>query len=220
MADVSIASAGVAQRRVVVFDLDGTLVDSLPDIVASFRRAFVARGLGAPPEDAVRALVGRPLEEMAEAFVDGASEVDAVCDAYREIYPRHFTDATRPFPGVLDVLETLRARGFVTAVATTKRTEMARRLVAAVGLEGSLDHVQGTDGIPHKPAPDVIFAALRAVRAEGTWMVGDTVTDLQAGRAAGLRTYGVTWGTHDRARLEAERPDVVSDDLADLLRLV
>lgn len=207
-------------RPVVVFDLDGTLVDSLPDIVSSFRRAFTVQGLVEPREEAVRALIGRPLEEMAETFVSSEREVLAVCNAYREIYPRHFTDATRPFPGVLDVLDELRRRGVATAVATTKRTDMAVRLVRALGLDRFLDHVQGTDGIPHKPAPDVIFAALRAVGGVGTWMVGDTVADLRAGRAAGLRTYGVTWGTHGRAMLASESPDVVADDLSHLLQRV
>ena len=207
-------------RRAVVFDLDGTLIDSLPDIVWSFRAAFDAEGLPAPDAADVRAGIGPPLEDMAAAFVSDAAKVAAVCDAYRSIYPRHFTERTRPFPGVVEVLAELRRRDWLLAVATTKRTAMARELVEALGLDTFLDHVQGSDGLPHKPAPDVVLAALAALSAEGAWMVGDTVTDLQAGRAAGLRTYGVSWGTHGAARLAEAEPDVLEDDLARLLELV
>lgn len=205
-----------AAGRVVVFDLDGTLVDSLPDIIASFRAAFERHGWEPPVEASVRRLIGQPLETMARAFRSDEGEVQAVCDAYREIYPQRFTERTRPYPGVREVLASLRARGWLLAVATTKRSWMAERLVEAVGLDAAIDHVQGTDGFPHKPAPDVIHRALRALGAPGAWMVGDTVHDLQAGRAAGLRTFGVTWGTHPRERLAEAEPDALEDDLASL----
>lgn len=203
-------------RDALVFDLDGTLVDSLPDIVASFRAAFHACGMEAPDEPSVRALIGKPLEEMYGVFTDDPDRVAALARAYRRIYPQRFTEATRPFPGVVPMLDELRDRGWRLAVATTKRSEMAARLVEALGLDTHLDHVQGTDGFPHKPAPDVVRRALDALGSEGVWMVGDTVSDLRAGRAAGLRTFGVTWGTHSRARLAEADPDVLEDDLTRL----
>ncbi|MDZ7708187.1 MAG: HAD-IA family hydrolase [Trueperaceae bacterium] len=219
-ASPSTRSSDPTVRRAVVFDLDGTLIDSLPDIVWSFRAAFDAAARPAPSETEVRALIGRPLEEMASQFVTDGAGVTAICDAYRRIYPLHFTERTRPFPGAVEVLTQVRRRGWATAVATTKRTEMATRLVTALGLDAHLDHVQGTDDFPHKPAPDVIHAALAALGAEGSWMVGDTVTDLQAGRAAGLRTYAVSWGTHDARRLAEAEPDALEPDLWRLLELL
>ena len=207
------------KRPAIVFDLDGTLVDSLPDIVASFRWAFGDVGLNAPAEAAVRAEVGLPLETMFARFAPHDA-VAALAAAYRRHYPLHCADRTRPFPGVPELLATLREHGYATAVATTKRSPMALQLVEAMGLTGAIDHVQGTDGFAYKPAPDVVQRALAALQAEGRWMVGDTTHDVGAGKAAGLRTYAVTWGTHDAATLRAASPDVLADDLQGLVPIL
>lgn len=203
----------------VVFDLDGTLVDSLGDIVTTFVGAFTNLGLVAPAPADVRALVGGPLEEMYAAFAPAAA-VAALSADYRANYPRNYLTTSRPYPGVVELLTALGERGHARVVATTKRSDVARRFVSAMGLAELLDHVQGTDGFPHKPAPDVIYAALSAVGATGSWMVGDTVTDVMAGKAAGLRTYAVSWGTHDATKLATAAPDVLKPDLGALLALV
>ncbi len=202
----------------IVFDLDGTLVDSLPDIFATWLSAFGALGLPAPTEGEIREQLGKPLDDTFGRFAL-ASQVDALVAAYREHYPRHFPGSSRPFPGVLDLLTELRARGYQLAVATTKRSSTALAFAAALGLDTYLDHIQGTDDFPHKPAPDVIHRALDALNAEGTWMVGDSASDIEAGRAAGLRTYAVTWGTHDAEKLGRVKPDVMEPNLEALLSL-
>ncbi len=201
--------------KAIVFDLDGTLVDSLPDIIASFQYGFASLGLPVPEEAAVRPLIGHPLEGMYAHFAP--AHVPALCASYREHYARNFVNRSRPFPGAVELLRTLRARGYTLAIATTKRTDMARRFVDALGMAAMVDHVQGTDGFPHKPAPDVIHRALAALGTRGVWMVGDTVTDIQAGRAAALRTYAVTWGTHDEELLATANPDELRPDLSTLL---
>lgn len=200
----------------IVFDLDGTLVDSQRDIVDSFLHAFDAVGLPRPPRADVVALIGRPLEEMYAAFAPG-QHVDRLASAYRAHYPLHFTDHTAPFPGVVELLGALALRSYARVVATTKRGAMADALVDAVGLRPHLEHVQGTDGIPAKPAPDVIERALAAVGGAGVVMVGDTVADVRAGRAAGLATYAVTWGSGSAEALAAAGADVVAPDLDGLL---
>ncbi|WP_211483849.1 HAD family hydrolase [Corallococcus exiguus] len=201
--------------RGICFDLDGTLVDSLPDIIDSFLHGFTHHGLPAPSVAEVRALIGQPLEAMYTRFAP--EHATTLCVAYREHYPLNFHRRSKPFPGVERVLHTLRERGYLLAVATTKRGDMARRFVDAMGLGGLLHHVQGTDGFPHKPAPDVIHHALKALGTGGLWMVGDTTLDLRAGQAAGLKTYAVTWGTHAQEELATATPDELQPDLERLL---
>ncbi len=207
--------------RAICFDLDGTLVDSLSDIIGSLRDSIAHHGLPVPAVEQVRPFIGLPLDHTFITLApDG--DVDALCETYRDVYPRRFTATSAPFAEVPRVLSALRERGYLLAVTTTKGTPMARSFVAALGLAEHLDLVQGTDGFPAKPAPDVIEHALGALGAEGTWMVGDTTHDIGAGQAAGLSTYAVCRpeGTHDRATLAAAQPDRLETSLLPLLDLV
>lgn len=207
--------------RAICFDLDGTLVDSLPDIIGSVAASLVEHGLPDPGDAPVRSLVGLPLEDMFTTLAPHADNA-ALAASYRRIYPTRFTESSRLFEDTVEVLEALRGRGYLLAVTTTKRSAMARDLVAALGLDRHLDLVQGTDDFPAKPAPDVIHRALATLKADGTWMVGDTTHDIGAGRAAGLATYGICRpeATHDRATLSAASPDHLEETLLPLLDLV
>lgn len=203
--------------KTLVFNLDGTLVDSLLDMVGSVQYAFRVLGLTPPSLEAVRPWIGRPLESMAASF--SPRHVAAICAIYCEHYPKHCADHARVQPGVPEVLETLRWRGYKLAVATNKRTDVAMRLLDAVGLSSSLDFVQGAEGVAHKPAPDVIYRLLLRSRSEGAWLVGDTAEDILAGKAAGLKTYAVSWGTQDAETLRGAHPDVLADTLEPLLHV-
>jgi phosphoglycolate phosphatase len=206
-------------RRAVVFDLDGTLLDSAEDIHAALTAAFAAAGGRPGPSLAdLRPLIGRPLEEVIAAFAP-AGEVPELAAAYRAAFLADGTPRTRLHAGADVLLARLREAGWAVAVATTKSTEGAHRALGALGLVGSFDHVQGTDGFACKPAPDVVLRALAGVdvRADrGSWMVGDTVHDVAAGVAAGLSTAAVTHGAHGRAELLGSAADLVIDDLAAL----
>jgi len=207
-----------AQPAAILFDLDGTLVDSVPCIVRCFRHAFEARGLPAPAEPQVRALISLPLEARFARFAP--DHVAALCAAYRDHYPRVFERECAVFPGVTDLLAGLRARGYRLGIATTKRTPWATRFVEALGLAPFIDRIQGTDDFPAKPAPDVLWRALAALGAQGRWMVGDTASDVLAGRAAGLQTYAVCWDGPPADELTAAAPDELAPDLDRLATLV
>lgn len=199
----------------IVFDLDGTLVDSFDDISAAFCRSFHVIGVEPPAVDTVRTLIGKPLRDMYAPWVP-ADAIEALVAEYRRDYAERCADRTRPYPGIVELLEALRAQGHPLAVATTKTTWMARTVMGRLGIEAHVDHVQGTDDFPHKPAPDVITHALARLDRPGAWMIGDAVTDIAAGRAAGLRTCAVTWGVHDEDQLRAAAPDEVVTTVEEL----
>jgi phosphoglycolate phosphatase len=203
----------------IVFDLDGTLVDSFDDISAAFRRSFHVIGVEPPAADTVRTLIGKPLRDMYAPWAPDDA-IDALVAEYRRDYSERCAERTRPFPGIVDLLDALRDRGHGLAVATTKTTWMARTVMGRLGIEDRVHHVQGTDGFPHKPAPDVITHALAGVGRPGAWMIGDAVTDVVAGRAAGLRTCAVTWGVHSEPDLRAAGPDEVVTTVEDLRALL
>lgn len=204
--------------RAVVFDLDGTLLDSARDIHASLCHALTAGGHASPSSADVRSLIGRPLSELFARFAPAADPGELTA-AYRE----HFLSVGHPttalFPAGERLLADLREQGWALAVATTKTTEGAVGTLRQLGLLDRFDHVQGTDGFPCKPSPDVVLHALAGLGDPDpahSWMVGDTVHDIAAGRAAGLRTAAVTHGAHDAALLAGCGADVVVDSLADL----
>ena len=203
--------------KTLIFDLDGTLVDSFDDIVLSFQYAFRTLGLPLPDSGAVRAQIGTPLESMVAGF--SKTHIAALTAVYCAYYPRHCGDHATLKPGVLETLEALRWRGYKLGVATTKRTPIAKKLIRTVGLADAVDFVQGTDGFAHKPAPNVIYRLLAHAGGEGSWMVGDTTSDVLAGKAAGLKTYAVTWGSHDAHTLQGAAPTVIAPDLKKLLEL-
>ena len=203
----------------IVFDLDGTLVDSFDDISAAFRRSFHVIG-GVPPEaEVVRTMIGKPLRDMYAPWAP-ADTVDVLVAEYRRDYAQRCAERTRPYPGMVDLLERLRSRGHALAVATTKTTHMACTVLGRLGIEDRVDHVQGTDGFAHKPAPDVIIHALKGVARPGAWMIGDAVTDIVAGRAAGLRTCAVTWGVHSEMQLRDAEPDALVSTVDQLQTLL
>lgn len=215
------------------FDLDGTLVDSMEDIRAALRVA-----LREVPGDPVRdelalssAGLGMPLDEFfalarPERHADGDRQgLNQFIDSYRAHYHAHLLDRTVPFDGVVETLERirpLRAAGLRTAVATTKKTDTARRVIRGLGLEAYFDVVLGTDGIPHKPAPDLLHLCARTVEREGApgIMVGDTERDVLAGRAAGMKTCAVSWGVQGAAGLRPHQPDWIIDRFPELLAIL
>ncbi|MCP4677937.1 MAG: HAD-IA family hydrolase [Deltaproteobacteria bacterium] len=201
----------------VVFDLDGTLVDSRLDISEAIHHGI--RTVNGPPvsDDAVHELIGLPLVEMFETLLPDAltQRVEVAAEAYRQYYFDHCADHSSVYPGVIECLDYL--GNIPLAIATTKMTFMAVQVVEKLDLADRFVLVQGSDGIPHKPDPTLLHQVLRKVGMEPgrTWMVGDTVYDIQAGKAAGMQTCAVTYGIGDPDELRRVKPDSVLDNLTD-----
>ena len=187
----------MAPVRLVLFDLDGTLVDSSPGIHASIRVAADALGLPAPTADQLTAMVGPPLQDgFAAAFGLTGAEVDRAVVAYRAHYAAGAILDAPVYPGIAELLDVLRADGAVLAVATSKPEEFARRILDHVGLTDAFASVHGAtmDGrVRHKQ--QVVGLALAAhPDGERPVLVGDRAQDVVGARVHGLPCIGAGWG--------------------------
>ena len=190
----------------IVFDLDGTLVDTGPDLTASLNHALGA--LGRPTVDAatVRHLVGhgaRALIERGLGLSGGGSDADVAraLPLFLDYYAAHIADASRPYPGAAAMLDALAAAGVRLAICTNKPVALSRALVAALGWSGRFAANLGGDSLAvRKPDPAPLLAAIAAVggNAEDAVFVGDSIVDVATARAARVPVVAVSFGFADR----------------------
>jgi pyrophosphatase PpaX len=213
----------------VFFDLDGTLIDTTELILASCRYTFERHFGTCPPRETLIATFGRSLPETLLEFAEDArlpdprAAADAMLATYRSHNDEHHDALIGSFTGVEQVLTTLRAAGLRVGVVTSKREGTARRGLLRYGLDRFLDvAVFHDDTTRHKPDPEpLLMAAMRAGLGTGEVVyVGDSVHDIVAGRAAGIRTIAALWGPFARAELAAARPDALAEVPLDLLPLL
>jgi len=211
--------------RLVVFDLDGTLVDSSQDLAAAVNEALAGIAPLGPRLrlSEVRSFVGSGAQvlmarSLARAGI--AKPVDEVLPLFLECYRRRLLHRTRLYPGVEEGLQALAGRTL--AVLTNKPGEMSREILAGLGVAERFAHILGGDEVPaRKPDPEGLrrLIAETGVAADETVMVGDSAIDVRTGRAAGARTVGVTYG-FDPDGLSQDPPDFVVDDLRRLPALL
>jgi HAD superfamily hydrolase (TIGR01509 family) len=200
---------------VYLFDLDGTLVDSAADICGAIQEVLAAAERPTVVDfDFLKGYIGRHLADLfGDIFPDySLQQIDELIRQYRAIYLARGHKLTRVYPGVPEALAALAGRK---STATTKGTPTTRAVLEQFGLLRYFDHVQGTDGFPYKPAPDVILTALAALRArpQDCLMVGDSPADMEAGKRAGVRTCAVRYGYGKPEDLARFAPDFWIDDL-------
>ncbi|HVU50639.1 MAG TPA: HAD-IA family hydrolase [Polyangia bacterium] len=210
--------------KLVLFDLDGTLVDSAPDIAAALNAALAELGQPTHPLGTVTSYVGDGAAKLVERSVDPASEVDQrrLLERFKAQYASHLCVHTRPYPGIAEVLAGFAERGTPLAVLTNKPGDLARALLGALALDRFFADVVGDgDGYARKPAPDAALALCARHRAEpaDTLVVGDGLPDVRMGRAAGCRVAAVAWGYTSLEGLALERPDWIVDGPGELLQL-
>jgi phosphoglycolate phosphatase len=209
---------------VIVFDLDGTLVDTAPDLIGALNAVLEEEGLPAVPADSARRLVGRGAATMfqrsfalAQAPWEDARET-ALIERFVEVYFTRLTRESRTFPGVEAALDALQAQGARFAVCTNKRTDLSIALLEALGLARRFEAIVGADLAPRKkPDPSHLLAALDAAagRPERALMVGDSEADIGAAKAAGVRSLAVSFG-YCNGPVEALGADAIIHDFEEL----
>ncbi len=188
---------------VIAFDLDGTLVDTAPDLVGTMNHMLAVEGLPPLPMAEVRTMIGRGARALMDRGFAAAGQVippereQALFDRFIEHYSGRIADESRPFPGVAEALDDLAGAGATLAVCTNKRTGLSVRLLEALGLAGRFAAIVGPDSAPAaKPDPRHLIAAVEAAggQASHALMVGDSKTDFDAARAAGVPVVLVSFG--------------------------
>jgi phosphoglycolate phosphatase len=205
--------------NVYIFDLDGTLLDSAEDICGAVQQVLSPHVPKPLPFDYLKSFIGFHLDAVLTSVLKNASreELDSLIQEYKANYVARGHVATRIYPGVKETLASLAGRK---GTATTKGTSTARAVLDQFGLLPYFDHVQGTDGFPCKPAPDVLLRSIAALGASpgDCLFVGDSETDMEAGRRAGIKTCAVTYGYGDPEALAKWQPDFWISDPRELLR--
>lgn len=202
---------------VYLFDVDGTLVDSADDICGAIQSVLSSTARCDLEQAFLQRYIGYHLIDLfRDLFPDKTDdEIEPLILEYRATYPKRNHECTRVYPGVVEGLARLGGRK---STATTKGTPTTRIVLDKFGLLPHFDHVQGTDGFPSKPAPDVIFKSLEVlgVKPEDCLLVGDAAPDMEAGRRAGVKICAVTYGYGDLEAIRKFEPDYWIDDLREL----
>ncbi|MCF0183363.1 MAG: HAD-IA family hydrolase [Bacteroidaceae bacterium] len=189
-----------------IFDLDGTLLDTLGDLHAAVNHALVSQGLEPRTREEIRRMVGNGVTTLVErAMGEAGLDFNALFASFSAYYAQHSMDTTAPYAGVMDMLRRLRERGCRIAVVSNK-VHSATVPLCRHFFGDLIDVAMGENeaaGIRRKPAPDMVFAAMREMGVTEAVYVGDSDVDIDTARAAGLPCISVLWGFRERELLEA-----------------
>jgi pyrophosphatase PpaX len=203
----------------VLFDLDGTLLDSIELILASYHHTIAHHGLPPQTDASILAGLGTPLDAQLRRWTTDVDAIPAMIETYREHNFAVHDAMVRPYPGVTEIVHELRGAGAKLAVVTSKRRDGTRRGLASLGLEDAFDLLVCADDVERaKPHPEPVWRALEGlgVAAEHAVFVGDSTHDMESGRAAGVHTVGVLWGPFRREELVPLEPRAIVADAAEL----
>jgi phosphoglycolate phosphatase len=206
----------------LIFDLDGTLVDSLPGISASLNRTLTAHGLPGHSDAAVRSFVGDGLRTLVQRAASAGADqalIDSLVALFKKDYELSWAQGTKAYPGIHGMLNDLQREGFQLAVLSNKTHEFTMAITRAVFPQVHFAQVLGQqDGIPHKPHPDGALQIATAMGAapENCIVIGDSTMDLETASRAGMQAIAVAWGYHDRERLIAAGATRVAEHPSDL----
>lgn len=214
--------------KLAIFDLDGTLLDTLEDIAAACNHALQACGCPTHDPDKYRGFVGRGIMNLfRSALPEEKRNEDMVLrmkEAFVPYYNEHKDDRTRPYPGIINLLDSLTAGGVNLAIASNKYQEATMELVRRHFGEYSFVCILGQrEGHPIKPDPGIVIEAISAcegTKPEETVYCGDSDVDMQTGMNAGVNTIGVTWGFRTRDELATYSPHLLADSPEEICNFI
>jgi phosphoglycolate phosphatase len=205
----------------IIFDLDGTLIDAYPAIISSFNYAMKKSGYPSQDDTVIRRSVGWGDENLLKPFIN-KKDLNKAVAAYRRHHRHALVKDSRPFSKARSVLALLKKRGYALAVASNRPTEFSRILLRHLKLEKYFDYVLCADKLKYgKPHPQILKRIMRhfSVKPSETLYVGDMTIDVQAGRRAKVRVIAVTTGSSTAGELKRERPYRIIAGIEDLLKL-
>ncbi len=213
--------------KIAIFDLDGTLLNTIADLACAANHALEALGFPRRAEDECIRFVGNGVTKLLErALPDGAktpANVERMREEFFKYYDAHLWDATAVYPGVAQLLDTLQARGVMLAVASNKYQSAAERLVKHFFPQIKFFDVLGQrEGFPVKPDPDIVYEILLSggAQKQDVLYIGDSDVDMQTAKNAGVRACAVTWGFRSRDVLESFQPDFITDNPLDIASMI
>ena len=214
-------------KKLVIFDLDGTLLDTIADLAESANYALKQLDYPTHPVDVIRTFVGNGINKLLERALPAHEQTEENIMRMRShfvpYYDIHNADLSTPYPGIVSLLEDLQAKGILIAVASNKYQEATVKLVKQYFPNIDFVEILGQrEGINVKPDPSIVFDILQKadVSKEDVLYVGDSGVDMQTAINAGVDAVGVTWGFRPRAELESFRPMGLIDKAEDLLEFI
>jgi phosphoglycolate phosphatase len=192
--------------KLLIFDLDGTLIDSLPDLTDAANEVRAHYHFPPLTSEEVRKLVGQGARSLVSRALPCASpaQIEDGLKIYLDYNLAHIADKTRVYPGVVETLDALRARDLKLCVLSNKNVALCREVLARFGLEQYFPTVVGADSLPYrKPSPEPVLALLKEFGLEprASVMIGDSINDIAAGGGAGVVTVGCSYGYGDSSEL-------------------
>lgn len=214
--------------RACIFDLDGTLTDTLESLTYSVNETMKEIGLSEITSEQCREFVGNGARVLIEKTLkasgdEGLTRFDEAFDAYRRIFDKCCTYRVKPYPGIPEMLGVMKERGIRLGVLSNKPDRQAVHVVEEIFGKGVFDHVQGQkDSVPRKPDPTAVLSIAGGfgVSPAETLYIGDSEVDGATGKAAGMDTILVSWGFRSRGVLEAAKPLCIADTTDEILQII
>jgi phosphoglycolate phosphatase len=212
-------------KKAVIFDLDGTLTDTLRSIQKSANLALEAYGFSPYPLDPYRYFVGNGSEELIRQCLIGKGDkelayFDRVMEKYREVFEQYCMYEVHPYDGIVELLGRLKEMGIRTAVNSNKPQERTEDVIRDIFGADCFDMLVGQSSLrERKPAPDGVLYIMQqlSLSPEEVVYIGDTCTDMMTGKSAGVFTVGALWGFRDREELEKYHADAIIEHPSELL---